>query len=207
MEHAKNRASLFLERRVYSAIAWQQKLLDCYLPIRCRGNMFIELFPSYERLFWLNYSGFRASCHIMYRRIALTFTVFPTQLNNSMNTHHFLLPQCIIMSLLLCFLRIMNVRSPIEIKTYGIQNSVFFAFRTKIYCCIVMHSWNRELFSHTFIYTIHRIEHFVHMHVINFNLVFFFIYTNFLRWVIFKVIDKVLFALHVKLRLHMDDTN
>jgi hypothetical protein len=33
--------------------------------IRCRGNLFTEPLPSNKRLFWLHYSGFRASCHKM----------------------------------------------------------------------------------------------------------------------------------------------
>jgi hypothetical protein len=37
--------------------------LDCCLRILYRGNVFIELLPSNERLFWLHYSGFRVSCH------------------------------------------------------------------------------------------------------------------------------------------------
>jgi hypothetical protein len=41
----------------------QRNLLDCCLCIRCRGNMFTESLPSNERLFWLHYCGFRASCH------------------------------------------------------------------------------------------------------------------------------------------------
>jgi hypothetical protein len=34
-------------------------LLDCLLHIRCRGIVFTESLPGNERLFWLDYSGFR----------------------------------------------------------------------------------------------------------------------------------------------------
>jgi hypothetical protein len=37
--------------------------VNCFLRIRCSGNMFTESLPSNERLFWLHYFGFRASCH------------------------------------------------------------------------------------------------------------------------------------------------
>jgi hypothetical protein len=44
-------------------VAWQRKLFDCCLRIRCRVNVFTESLPSNERLFLFRYSGFRASCH------------------------------------------------------------------------------------------------------------------------------------------------
>jgi hypothetical protein len=44
------------------------------LRIRCRGNVFTESLPSNERLFWLHYSGFRASCH---NTVVRTFVLHP----------------------------------------------------------------------------------------------------------------------------------
>jgi hypothetical protein len=43
--------------------------VNCCLRIRCRGFVFTESFPSNERLFWLRYSGFRASCHNIFNSI------------------------------------------------------------------------------------------------------------------------------------------
>jgi hypothetical protein len=37
-----------------------------YLRHRCRGNLFTESLPNSERLFWLRYSGYRASYQNMY---------------------------------------------------------------------------------------------------------------------------------------------
>jgi hypothetical protein len=37
---------------------------DRCLRIHCRGHIFAEPLPSNERLLWLNYSGFQASCHM-----------------------------------------------------------------------------------------------------------------------------------------------
>jgi hypothetical protein len=39
-----------------------QQYLDCCLLIRCHGNVFAETLPSNERLLWLHYSSFQASC-------------------------------------------------------------------------------------------------------------------------------------------------
>jgi hypothetical protein len=51
-------------------VSWQQiccvipqQYFDYCLFIRCRGNLFTESLPSNERLLWLRYSGFQASCH------------------------------------------------------------------------------------------------------------------------------------------------
>jgi hypothetical protein len=63
--HAENTTSLLLGRRVYSAVEYQRKLLYCCLRIRCRGKVFTESLPSHRCLFWLHYSGFRASLHSM----------------------------------------------------------------------------------------------------------------------------------------------
>jgi hypothetical protein len=40
-----------------------QQYLDCCSFIRYRGNLFTGSLPSNERLLWLRYSGFQASCH------------------------------------------------------------------------------------------------------------------------------------------------
>jgi hypothetical protein len=40
-----------------------QQYLDCCLLIRCSGNLFTESLHSNERLLWISYSGFQASCH------------------------------------------------------------------------------------------------------------------------------------------------
>jgi hypothetical protein len=40
-----------------------EQYLDCRFLIRCRGNLFIASLPSNERLLWLPYSIFQASCH------------------------------------------------------------------------------------------------------------------------------------------------
>jgi hypothetical protein len=61
-DHAENTASLLVGRRVYSAVTYQLKLLDFCLRIRCSGDVFTESLPTNERLFWLRYSDFRASC-------------------------------------------------------------------------------------------------------------------------------------------------
>jgi hypothetical protein len=45
------------------SIVTVQQYFDCCLRIRYRGNLFIESLPSNERLLWLRYSGFQASCH------------------------------------------------------------------------------------------------------------------------------------------------
>jgi hypothetical protein len=45
------------------SIVIAQQYLDCCHCISCRGNLFIESLPSRERLLWLHYSGFQASCH------------------------------------------------------------------------------------------------------------------------------------------------
>jgi hypothetical protein len=40
-----------------------QQYFNCCLCIHCCGNLFTESLPSNERLLWLCYSGFQASCH------------------------------------------------------------------------------------------------------------------------------------------------
>jgi hypothetical protein len=40
-----------------------QQFFDCCLRILCCVNLFTEPLPSNERLLWLRYSGFQASCH------------------------------------------------------------------------------------------------------------------------------------------------
>jgi hypothetical protein len=45
------------------SIVIAQKYLDFCLLISCRGTLFTESLPSNERLIWLRYSGFQASCH------------------------------------------------------------------------------------------------------------------------------------------------
>jgi hypothetical protein len=45
------------------SIVIAQQYLNCCLFIPCRGNLFTESLPSNERLLWLHYSGFQASCH------------------------------------------------------------------------------------------------------------------------------------------------
>jgi hypothetical protein len=44
-----------------------QKYLSYCLIVRCRRNVFTEMLPSNERLLWLYYSGFQASCHNMFK--------------------------------------------------------------------------------------------------------------------------------------------
>jgi hypothetical protein len=56
-----------LGRRIYSSVAKQPKLPDCCLRIRYRRTVFTESLPSNERLLWLCYSGFRVSCHSIYK--------------------------------------------------------------------------------------------------------------------------------------------
>jgi hypothetical protein len=43
----------------------QKPILYCFLPIYFRRNLFIEPLSSNERLLWLRYSCFQASCHII----------------------------------------------------------------------------------------------------------------------------------------------
>jgi hypothetical protein len=46
------------------SIVIAQQFFACCLLIRCCANVFIELLSSNERLLWLRYSGFQASCYI-----------------------------------------------------------------------------------------------------------------------------------------------
>jgi hypothetical protein len=46
------------------------KLIHCFLRILCRGNVFTESLPRNERLFRLRYSGFQASCHVIYEMLS-----------------------------------------------------------------------------------------------------------------------------------------
>jgi hypothetical protein len=62
----RRKERLLLKRSVYRAVAWQRKLLDCYLHVSWRGNIFTESLPNNERLYWSRYTGFRASCHSMF---------------------------------------------------------------------------------------------------------------------------------------------
>jgi hypothetical protein len=43
------------------------KLFDCYLRIRCRGNVFTEQLSCNRLLLWFHYSDFRAPSHIILR--------------------------------------------------------------------------------------------------------------------------------------------
>jgi hypothetical protein len=48
------------------SIVIAQKYIDCCLFTHYGGNLFTEPLPSNERLLWLRYSGFQASCHNMH---------------------------------------------------------------------------------------------------------------------------------------------
>jgi hypothetical protein len=45
------------------SIVIAQQYFNCCLLIHWRGSLFTESLPSNERLLWLRYSGFQASCH------------------------------------------------------------------------------------------------------------------------------------------------
>jgi hypothetical protein len=47
------------------SIVIAHKYFDCCLFILSHGSLFTESLPSNERLVWLRYSGFQASCHNM----------------------------------------------------------------------------------------------------------------------------------------------
>jgi hypothetical protein len=51
-------ASLLFATRVYSVVTQKRKLLNCYLRIRCRGNVFTKSLPSNERLLSLTIPAF-----------------------------------------------------------------------------------------------------------------------------------------------------
>jgi hypothetical protein len=52
------------------SIVTAQQYLDFCLFILCRGNLFAEWLTGYERLLWLRYSGFQASCHLsLFQRV------------------------------------------------------------------------------------------------------------------------------------------
>jgi hypothetical protein len=57
------------------SIVIAQQDLDCCLFTTCRRNLFTEPLPSNERLFWLLYSGFQASCHNVTTQILLVLHV------------------------------------------------------------------------------------------------------------------------------------
>lgn len=42
------------------------------LPIHCYGNLFIELLPGYNCLFWFHYSGLQPSCHSIFMFMELS---------------------------------------------------------------------------------------------------------------------------------------
>jgi hypothetical protein len=94
---------LLLRRRVYGAVALHWTLFDRCLRIRCHGNVFIESLHSNERLFWLCYSGFQASCDniviwntALYNfqcKIVCTMTVnLPRYKTNNIEYVNFILP-------------------------------------------------------------------------------------------------------------------
>jgi hypothetical protein len=63
----RRKHSIYCWRGVFTTLLHSNgKLLDCFLRIRCCGNVFTETLPRNERLFRLHYSDIRASCHSMY---------------------------------------------------------------------------------------------------------------------------------------------
>jgi hypothetical protein len=58
------------------SIVIAQQYLNCCLSTHCHGNLFTKSLPSNERLLWLHYSGFQASCHnIINNVISVEFQV------------------------------------------------------------------------------------------------------------------------------------
>jgi hypothetical protein len=57
-----NNSSIVTEVRLPRRCTKQQ-FFYCWVPVHFHRNLFTEPLPSNERLLWLRYSGFQASCH------------------------------------------------------------------------------------------------------------------------------------------------